>query len=225
MPEGDQDRQRGAFASGSGDVERRVSVPREEPVEEPMRTSRRTILIGGAAAAWGATVVGSNRSEAAAPRPEREALKPGDRFEIVGGEQKGEILKPDMLMLGEAPLEGFPLDPQSGVLRRRNRLNRILALRFDPADMDAPTRERSVEGVLVYSAICTHLNCTVSAWMPEKRHLRCPCHLSEFAALSEGSVMNGPARRQLPMVPLALDDEGFVVAADVFNRKPGGESA
>ena len=57
--------------------------------------------------------------------------------------------------------------------------------------------------------------------MEEERHLRCHCHLSEFAALSGGSVRNGPAKRRLPMLPLALDDEGFIVATDGFNGRVG----
>ena len=128
-----------------------------------------------------------------------------------------------MLEPGAAPSEAFPLDPATGTLRRANRLNRLLVLRLDPAEMDEPTRSRSADGVLAYSAICTHRACTVNSWMPEQRHLRCHCHLSEFAALSEGSVRGGPARRQLPMVPLGLDGEGFIVAVEGFTRKPGAD--
>ena len=134
------------------------------------------------------------------------------------------MLRPEMLEPGAGPIEAFPVDPASGTLRRANRLNRLIALRLDPAEMDEPTRARSADGILVYSAICTHRACTVNSWMPEQRHLRCHCHLSEFAALSEGSVKGGPARRQLPMVPLGLDDDGFVVAVEGFTRKPGGDT-
>ena len=152
------------------------------------------------------------------------SLQAGDRIQIIQGDFKDQVVRPEMLELDAAPIEAFPFDPVSGTLRRGNRLNRILVLRLSPAEMDEATRARSADGVLVYSAICTHRGCTVNSWMPEQRHLRCHCHLSEFAALSEGSVRGGPARRQLPMVPLGLDDEGFVVAIEGFTRKPGADT-
>ena len=33
--------------------------------------------------------------------------------------------------------------------------------------------------------------------------------------------MDGPAKRQLAMVPLTLDEEGFVIATDTFTSKVG----
>lgn len=182
---------------------------------------RRSVLAGAAALALGASVAPA----IGATKPERMGLQPGDRFEVISGAFDGQSLRPEMLDLDAGPVEAFPLDPVGGVLRRGNRLNRVVALRLDPAEMDEETRSRSVDGVLIYSAICTHLNCTVNAWSPEERYLRCPCHLSQFAVLSGGSVTGGPARRPLPMVPLVLDPEGFVAAADGFNRKPGAKSA
>ena len=181
---------------------------------------RREVLIGAAAAA-GVSAVELGEAQAATA-PEKSPPQPGDRFQVTRGDLKGQLLKPEMLEIGAAPLEGFPFDPATDVLKRKNRLNRVLMVRLVTDEMDDPTRERSVEGVLVYSALCTHRNCTIKSWKAEERHLRCHCHLSEFAALSEGSVKSGPARRQLPMVPLGLDDEGFVVALAGFTKKPGG---
>ncbi len=180
------------------------------------------VVVGGALLTTGVVSGLPGSAEAAKPRkPDRMFTQPGDRLELIKGEAQGEALRPDMLTTGARPVEVFPLDPASGVLRRRNRLNRILALRLDPAEMDDQTRARSAEGVLAFSALCTHRACTIKSWMAEERHLRCHCHLSEFAALSGGSVRGGPAKRQLPMVPLGLDDEGFIIALGGFTRKPG----
>jgi rieske iron-sulfur protein len=181
---------------------------------------RRSVVIGGSALL---AVAAGLPAGAATGTPDRMPPQAGDRIQIIQGDLKDQVLRPEMLEPGAAPFEAFPLDPASQVLRRANRLNRLLVLRLDPVEMDEPTRGRSTDGVVVYSAICTHRACTVNSWMPEQRHLRCHCHLSEFAALSEGSVRGGPARRQLPMVPLGLDDEGFVVAVEGFTRKPGGD--
>jgi len=184
--------------------------------------ARRRVVAGGVALAAGLAVGLPRPADAAKqPKPERLFTQPGDRLHLIKGALQGQALRPEMLEPGARPVEAFPMDPASGVLRRRNRLNRILALRLDPAEMDEETRGRSTQGVLAFSALCTHRACTIKSWMADRRHLRCHCHLSEFAALSGGSVRNGPAKRQLPMVPLGLDEEGFVVALDGFTRRPG----
>jgi Rieske Fe-S protein len=51
---------------------------------------------------------------------------------------------------------------------------------------------RDSQGELkTYSAVCTHLGCTV-AWNSLEKSFDCPCHGSRFAACS-GNVINGPA--------------------------------
>jgi rieske iron-sulfur protein len=145
----------------------------------------------------------------------------GDRFVVVAGAFQDQVVRVDLLEVGAAPVECFPIDPVSGIARRKNRLNRVLAVRLDAAEMGEATRERSADGVLIYSAVCTHTGCTVQGWLPEERHLRCPCHLSQFAALDEGEVKGGPAKRPLAMIPVTLSDDGFVEAAAGFTRKPG----
>jgi rieske iron-sulfur protein len=194
--------------------------PFTEPEAAPS-LDRRSVVVGASALLAAAAGLPAG---AATSKPDRMPPQPGDRIQIIQGQFKDQVLRPEMLEPAAAPWEAFPLDPVSGTVRRANRLNRLVVLRLDPAEMDEPTRARSAEGVLAYSAICTHRACTVNSWMPEQRHLRCHCHLSEFAALSEGSVKGGPARRQLPMVPLGLDGEGFVVTVEGFTRKPGGDN-
>ncbi len=196
-----------------------VGRSREGPLAQPI--GRRGMMAQTAVFAAGMVAL-SARQARAVKAPDRSPLHAGDRFMIIKGPHKDAFLRPELLEAGAPPFEGFPYDPVADVLRRKSRLNRVLLLRLNPAEMDQPTRTRSVEGVLVYSALCTHRNCTIKSWKAEQRHLRCHCHLSEFAALSEGSVMSGPARRQLPMVPLGLDDEGYIIALDGFTRKPGG---
>ncbi|MCY4591708.1 MAG: Rieske (2Fe-2S) protein [Alphaproteobacteria bacterium] len=186
------------------------------------RFERRDVMIGGAAFA-AATMTGvlADDADAAQRPPERQFVQAGDRFQAVTGAINKQLVRPEMLELGARPVEAFPLDPASGVLRRRNRLNRLLLLRLDTAAMSKKTRERSVEGVLAYSALCTHRACTIKSWIPDKQFLRCHCHLSQFAALETGRIKRGPARRGLPMVPLNLDADGFVVATDGFTGRPG----
>lgn len=55
---------------------------------------------------------------------------------------------------------------------------------------------RDDEGELhIYSAICTHLGCTLS-WNPLEKSFDCPCHGSRFSSVS-GNVTNGPANNPI----------------------------
>jgi Rieske Fe-S protein len=51
---------------------------------------------------------------------------------------------------------------------------------------------------VAFSAICTHMGCTVA---PAGSELHCPCHGSRYNALT-GAVLQGPAPRALPSVPV-----------------------
>jgi Rieske Fe-S protein len=53
--------------------------------------------------------------------------------------------------------------------------------------------------------------------------VKCPCHFSEFDLKAAARVLNGPAPRRLPALPLAIADRAPVVAAGFVGR-PGFES-
>jgi len=61
--------------------------------------------------------------------------------------------------------------------------------------------------VVAFSAVCTHLGCTVT---PKGKELDCPCHGSVYDAFT-GQVITGPASRPLPSIPVAVRS-GQVVA-------------
>ncbi len=54
-----------------------------------------------------------------------------------------------------------------------------------------------------FSAICTHLGCTVDA--VQSGLIMCPCHGSEFNAFT-GAVVRGPATRPLPAIAVVVRD-------------------
>jgi nitrite reductase/ring-hydroxylating ferredoxin subunit len=157
----------------------------------------------------------------AAKKPDRLPPQIGDRFQITKGALKGELLRPGLLKVGDAPVIGFPFAPEEQIVRRKNRLNRLLFVELELGEMEEETRARSAGGVLVYSAICTHRGCTIASWKAEEQHFRCHCHLSEFTPLDNARPITGPAKKSLAAIPLSLDEEGFVVAAGEFTRKPG----
>lgn len=183
--------------------------------------SRRAVMgYGAAIAAVGG--LGLSGGAHAAEGPLNMPVQPGDRFMITKGKLKQTLLTVDLLESGARPVEGFPVTPDKHEPRDVYRNNRLLMLKLDEASMDAETRARSAQGILVYSAVCTHKGCTIKSWMAKQQQLRCHCHLSIFDPLSGGTVKGGPARRQLPAVPLEVDAEGYVVAAAGWTATPGG---
>ena len=77
-------------------------------------------------------------------------------------------------------------------------------------------RDRTVEGVVAYSKLCTHTGCPVGLYQQDERLLLCPCHQSTFEVLNGAQPIFGPATRPLPQLPLDVDDDGYIVATGDF---------
>jgi Rieske Fe-S protein len=60
----------------------------------------------------------------------------------------------------------------------------------------------SADKAVCFSAVCTHMGCTVA---PAGAQLNCPCHGSQFNALT-GQVLRGPAASPLPEIPVKVTD-------------------
>lgn len=99
----------------------------------------------------------------------------------------------------------------------------IIIVRMDPAEIvPVPGREKwSVDGILCYSKICTHVGCPISLYERTTHHVLCPCHQSTFDLADGAKVVFGPAARPLPQLPLAVDDEGYLVAQSDFTEPIG----
>jgi Rieske Fe-S protein len=57
---------------------------------------------------------------------------------------------------------------------------------------------------VAFSAVCTHMGCTVGFYQPELQ-FRCPCHGSIFSAAT-GAVVQGPATLPLPGIEVKVSD-------------------
>ena len=137
-----------------------------------------------------------------------------------GGEHKGERVTPEMLTAGGPPLEALPADPTTGTVREGSRFNSLLLVRLPEEEIGEDVREQAADGVLAFSAICTHQGCEVSAWMEDRKVFACFCHDSWFDPADAGAVVHGPARARLPILPLAMGEGGLVVAGE-FTSPPG----
>jgi Rieske Fe-S protein len=122
-------------------------------------------------------------------------------------------------------VHAWPKDPKTSVVRSASRLNEILIIRLDPAELDEQTKARAVDGILAYSAICSHAGCPVTAWVKsdvgDKEVFKCMCHNSEYDPRAGAQVVFGPAPRRLAALPLMLADTSLSVAGN-FIGKVGG---
>jgi ubiquinol-cytochrome c reductase iron-sulfur subunit len=67
-------------------------------------------------------------------------------------------------------------------------------------------------GFVAFSKVCTHAGCPVGLYQPSNHELFCPCHQSVFDVLKAAVPTDGPATRPLPQLPLAVDEDGFLIA-------------
>jgi rieske iron-sulfur protein len=144
----------------------------------------------------------------------------GDQFVFVLGDKKGEIIKVEDLPLGGPQQLAYPMEPAGSVVRDGSRLNQVLLIRFDPAQLSPEAKANSAEGVVAYSAICTHQGCDVSQWKADTNTLLCVCHGSQFDPKDRAKVTFGPAPRRLAMLPVKVEG-GVVTVASAFRGKPG----
>ena len=181
----------------------------------PTNQGRRTTLkLGLLAALW------SPLSVFAARKPTKMRPQPGDHLVFAYGERQGEVITPDDIVLNAKPIEAFPKHLASDVTRDRSRLNALLLLRLDAQSLPASMDKYAVDGLVAYSAVCTHTGCTVEGWDGATQELSCPCHGSKYAAANGAKVLLGPAPKPLAMLPLNIAG-GEITVAGAFSRKVG----
>jgi ubiquinol-cytochrome c reductase iron-sulfur subunit len=117
---------------------------------------------------------------------------------------------------GEPKVEGVELQVEKAKAA-------VIIVKMQPDDIKpAKGRENwGVDGVLCFSKICTHVGCPISLWEQQTHHLLCPCHQSTFDLADNGRVIFGPAARAVPQLPLAVDDEGYLIATSDFTEPVG----
>jgi len=176
---------------------------------------RRTVVKSGLGAglAFGLTPVAAVAQEdPAAARP-----KAGDLL-VRTDDAALTPLGPEHIPLGTAEVMAWALDPADKTVRRGSRLNRVVLVRLDEAKLSGDTKARAAAGVVAYAATCTHTGCEVSDWLADEGMLSCPCHFSKYDPGNGANVVDGPAPRPLPALPLKVVDGRLVVAAPFTAR-------
>lgn len=183
--------------------------------------TRRTLLLG--ALATTACLGCSTRTRAGEDPPgSDERPQKGDRLVFSEGDSEGKLITAADLTPGGPPVHAWPQDPKTSVVRSASRLNEILIIRLDPAELDEQTKARAVDGIVAYSAICAHAGCPVTAWVKsdvgDKEVFKCMCHNSEYDPRAGAQVVFGPAPRRLAALPLALADGSLSVAGGFIGK-------
>ena len=97
-----------------------------------------------------------------------------------------------------------------------------IIIKFGPGQLRPPTvLNWTVDGIVAYSKICTHVGCPVALYEQTTHHILCPCHQSTFDATRGATVLFGPAARPLPQLPIGTDAEGFLVATSDYHEPVG----
>ena len=107
----------------------------------------------------------------------------------------------------------------------------VIMIKFEPGQLQVPTRYAgstlvgtmnwTVDNIVAYSKICTHVGCPVALYEQTTHHILCPCHQSTFDATKGAEVIFGPAARPLPQLPLTTDSSGYLVAKSDFTEPVG----
>ena len=107
----------------------------------------------------------------------------------------------------------------------------VILIKFAPGELHIPTSydggtlvgspNWTVDNIVAYSKICTHVGCPVALYEQTTHHILCPCHQSTFDAAHGANVIFGPAARPLPQLPLTTDSSGYLVAESDFTQPVG----
>lgn len=206
------------IASSSSDI---IAEP-----ESCAEQTRRTLLLGALATT---ACLGCAAPALAGEDPPGSDERPqkGDVLVFSEGDSEGKLIKAADLTSGGPPVHAWPQDPKTSVVRNASRLNEILIIRLDPAELDEQTKARAVDGILAYSAICSHAGCPVTAWVKsdvgDKEVFKCMCHNSEYDPRAGAQVVFGPAPRRLAALPLALADGSLSVAGGFIGKVGGAQ--
>jgi ubiquinol-cytochrome c reductase iron-sulfur subunit len=106
----------------------------------------------------------------------------------------------------------------------------LVVIRLPPSQLRLPPHLKGYDanGILAYSRICTHAGCAITLYraplfQPDEPRpaLVCPCHYSTFDPATGGTVTFGPAGRDLPLLPVYKDAQGYLRAKGNFDGPVG----
>jgi rieske iron-sulfur protein len=180
------------------------------------------LLYRRAALGLGVTALVPGTGPSAAPvDPASMPAQPGDVLVFAAGARAGAVIGAGDLRPGDPPVFAWAMDPNQRIARNRSRIGQILLARLRADTARETESEFAADGIVAFSAICTHAGCAVTGWKPAEGYFLCPCHGSVYDPAAGGRVVAGPAPRPLPTLQLRVDGEVLRVAAG-FTQRIGG---
>lgn len=146
-------------------------------------------------------------------------ISPGDGLVYAKGAAEGSAVQASSLKVGDAVLV-YPAGKSS------NPANLVQLIKLNEGEFKPPTKIGLTDkGFVAYSAICTHLGCTVS-WVrnqasPGASYTECFCHNSIFDPVEGAKVMGGPAPIPLAQIGVKVTGEGSLVFTGNFTGPIG----
>ena len=186
----------------------------------PPRLSRRSVL--KSALGVGLTLSLSDRVAYSQTDPQKSRPQVGDQLVFAFGDRQGQSITQQDVPLGGSPVTAYAKDPTTQVVRDGSRLNRVLLVHLPQETLTEQTRVVAADGIVGYSAVCTHTGCDVVGWEGTTQHFICPCHTSTFDAKDRARVVSGPAPKPLAALPLQITD-GKITVAGLFSGRVGAE--
>ncbi|HEX6257668.1 MAG TPA: ubiquinol-cytochrome c reductase iron-sulfur subunit [Euzebyales bacterium] len=189
-----------------------------ETFQAGRRAIRRRGLLGGLlAAALGALGLGTVwPARSLGPAPSSGLRQTGWREGVYLVDERGNRIASDTLDFGGV-VTVFPegRDPRAD--------DQVVLIRIPLEDLDLPEGRANwtPEGYVAYSKVCTHAGCPVGLYQNVGYLLLCPCHQATFDVVRGAIPVFGPAPRELPQLPLAVDDAGLLLAAGDFSGPVG----
>ena len=146
----------------------------------------------------------------------------GDHLVFLTGPKKGQPIRSDDLELGGPQAQAYPADP-NGVVRDGTRLNLVSPSASASDGLSDETRERSADGVVAYSGVCTHQACPVNMWSRDLKAFICSCHGSIYDPKNGAEVYVRTGAATLAALPLKSEN-GLLIVAGGFTGRVGMQS-
>ncbi|MGA9597573.1 MAG: Rieske 2Fe-2S domain-containing protein [Acidimicrobiia bacterium] len=196
-------------------TEERHEFQSEPPVETPVSDRARRSFLRGLTAALGALVIGLAgplRSLGRDPTPALKSTSWESGLRLVNSD--GHPIKAGEVTQGSV----VTVFPEGHI---GDAMAQALLIRVDPATLDPDRAGWAPDGHLVVSKVCTHAGCPVGLYEAQRNQLLCPCHQSTFDLTNGAKPVFGPAARPLPQLPVAIDDQGWLMATGDFPEPVG----
>ncbi|HEY3672588.1 MAG TPA: Rieske (2Fe-2S) protein [Acidimicrobiia bacterium] len=212
MPRGPFEQERHPLAGSEDEL-----TAFEDTLEHPEGVSRRRLLVGGllgALGALGVALVFPIRS--LGPNPGSTLLRTPWRRGTRAITEDGRPVR-----ASEVPLDGLVTIFPAGHPNSADGQVVLVRVRPERLQLSAARADWAPDGLVAYSKVCTHAGCPVGLFEPSTAQLLCPCHQSAFDVLDGAEPVFGPAARALPQLPIAIDEEGYVIAQSDFHEPIG----